>query len=159
MRRLSADISGVMDMPVRLLIASVLTAAIIPVFYGAYEDLSMTRTEEGILREIDEFLRISRTLLDGGEGGRIGFDFNLESRMNAGSVSVIMGGPIDGDGKWTSFAVRYRINGGCYRYVVSKPPLQITSHDLEGLPLGEGSNEIMIQHAVVNGTHLIMVGI
>lgn len=103
MRRLSADAEGIMDMPMRLLIASVLTAMIIPVFYGAYEDLSIARTEDGLLSEIDDFMMMSRALLDGGVGSSAEFDFQVESRMNSGPVKVSIGGPIDGDDRWTSF--------------------------------------------------------
>jgi hypothetical protein len=153
---LSADAAGVMEMPVKLLIASVLMAAIIPIFYGAYEDLSVSRTEEGLLREIDDFLRISRTLLDGGEGGRICFSFDVDGSMNTGTVEVVIGGPIDGDERWRSFTVGYRISGGGFRYVVSRPPIQITGgHD--GIVLGEGSHELIIEHAVMNGTHVVLI--
>lgn len=144
-------------MPMRLLIASVLTAMIIPVFYGAYEDLSIARTEDGLLSEIDDFMMMSRALLDGGVGSSAEFDFQVESRMNSGPVKVSIGGPIDGDDRWTSFTVGYSISGGGLRYIVSRPPIQITSGSQEAVVLGEGDHTLILEHSVMNGTHLILI--
>jgi len=159
MRRLSADAAGVMDMPMRLLIASVLTAMILPIFYSAYEDLSITRTEEELLEEIDGLLINARTLLEGGEGSRIETEFNVMGSMNSDPLKVIIGGPIQGDERWTSYTVGYSISGGSYRYVVSKPPVQITGNSMDGLSLSEGDHRLIMVHSVINGTHLIIVSL
>ncbi|MGA1848748.1 MAG: hypothetical protein ACMUHB_05340 [Thermoplasmatota archaeon] len=154
MRGSSASTSGISDMPVRLIMAAVITSIALPVIWGAYSDLSTTMTVSGIEHEIGELLLSIEEVVNGGVGSTIEIDLEFRSWGLCNIDKVTIGGDLNDTGP-DRYLARYSIDGGRGSFLSLDPPLAMTLASGEGsLELSEGSHRIRLVHGQVGIEHV-----
>lgn len=143
MRIPSAGDLGVSEVPMRLLITAVITSLALPVFWGAYEDLSERMTMIAVEEEVSSLLKKIDDVLSGGKGSSLDLILDLDSWGFGRLESVKIGGPGNGTDP-SAYMVRYSIKGLGSSFMSLDPPQKIVSEDGSGLELQEGSHELRI---------------
>jgi hypothetical protein len=142
------------DIPVRLMIAAVLTSIALPVTWGAYSDLSTHMTVSGIEREIRELLFSIEEVVNGGIGSSMEIELELRSWGICTIDKVAIGGTYNSTGP-DRYSVRYSIDGGRGSFISLDPPLPMTLASGEGpLELAEGSYMIRVVHGLLEKEHI-----
>ena len=148
------DEAGMADVPMRLLIASVLTSLMVPLLLGAYEDLSCSVAEDRALREMDRISRAARSVLDGDVGSSVEIEVHLEGFGMASFKRGIIGGPIGGVRNATAYMMVFDIDLLGRILTAPDPPIAMTSGGgVGGLSLGEGDEVIVITHVLIGEVH------
>ena len=160
MKRLSADSDGMIEMPMRLLLATTITALVLPVFWSGYQDLSLKRAENSVALEVEGLMVTIQSVMDGGSGSYQEVELSLDIPGTVVLGDFIAGGPVEGDESWTSFTVRYRFGGEGWAVVAPDPPIRMTSENLDsGLEIPEGTIKIYVRHDNVDGEHVAILGL
>lgn len=159
MKRLSADQLGMVEMPMRLLIATTITALVLPVFWSAYEDLSLKRAENGLGGEMEELLDTVRGVMDGGVGSYQEVEIEVPTGMGIGLDDLVIGGPLNGEERWTSFTIRYRFRGEGWAILTTDPPIPMSRGDLKGGLEPTKEFRVGIMHEVIEGDHIAILQI
>lgn len=107
-RDLGNDIAAVEGLPLRLIIALVITAITVPMVFGSFKAYDANRVEESVLSEIREVSMAAQTVYASGPGNSIAIDFNPASGTMAKVEYVIFG---DMPGGNMSSTIRYKIQG------------------------------------------------
>lgn len=156
MRGSSVDDSGAVDMPMRLIIAAVLTSLTLPVLWGAYSDLSDTVTEGSMKRELSRVLRCVDEVMSGGPGSSLELTVDLTGFGTSRVEEVLIGGPLNStDG--SSFRIEAHVGDMGDLLLALDPPVLMTSSDGQGLRLGPGVHGLRIGHESINGHHYAVV--
>ncbi len=142
------------DIPVRLIMAAVLTSIALPVIWGAYSDLSTTMTVSGVEREIQGLLFSVEEVVNGGVGSTMEIELEFRSWGLCSIDKVMIGGDFNDSGP-DRYLVRYIIEGGRGSLLSLDPPLAMTLPSGEGpLELSEGTHRIRVVHGVVGKEHV-----
>jgi hypothetical protein len=150
MRGMSAATLGIADLPMRLLVAAVVTSIAIPVLWSSYSDLSMTMTERSIEREIREMFEVVQEVMDAGYGTRIKLTLKLDTWGASILGSFIIGAAEDDPSDSDRFIVSYRIEGHARGFRALDPPVAMLSAG--GIELSEGYHELWFEHKRINDT-------
>jgi hypothetical protein len=151
MRGMSASSLGVADLPMRLLIASVVMSITVPIVWSAYSDLSVKNTVVSIEREIRDIFEIIEDVMDGGVGSTLEARMEISSWGTARVEELAIGGRLNGSNGSERFLISYHISGYGSRFMSLDPPVPILS--IEGINLGEGIYSLKITHALSDDGH------
>jgi hypothetical protein len=148
------DEAGVTDIPMRLLIAAVLTSLMVPIVLGAYEDLSCSVAEHRALREMDRLSGAARSVLDGDIGSSVDLEVDLRGFGLAGFRIGLIGGPLVGERNASAYMIVFDIDLLGRILTSPDPPIAMTSEGgLAGLTLGEGEEVLTVTHVMIGGVH------
>lgn len=157
MRGASANCSGVSEIPMRLLIAAVLMSMAVPIFWGAYQDLSTTMTVSEIGEKAKDILDTVEALVSGGEGSTVRREVHLRSYGSSALEEMLVGSP-PGSDRTESYAVVFEVSGHGRSIVALDPPVRMISDDGgNGLVLHEGRYELELVHVIVQGEHCVEI--
>lgn len=148
------DDSGMTDVPMRLMIAAVLTALMVPLVMGAYEDLSRTVAQDRALAEMARIARAGRAVMDGDVGSCVSLTIDVRGfgsvQLEKGTIgATLMDGP-------TAEAYTIVFDMGSLGEVstVPEPLMAMTGPDgSSGLTITEGENHLTVTHVSVGGVH------
>lgn len=148
------DEAGVTDIPMRLLIAAVLTSLMVPIVLGAYEDLSCSVAENRALREMDRISGAARSVLDGDIGSSVDLEVDLWGFGLAGFKNGLIGGPLVGERNASAYMIVFDIDLLGKVHTAPDPPIAMTSEGGSvGLTLGEGEAVLTVTHVIIAGVH------
>ncbi|MCU0798542.1 MAG: hypothetical protein MUC62_02575 [Candidatus Thermoplasmatota archaeon] len=158
MRCVCVDREGVSDIPVRLLIAAVLTSLVVPVFWSAYGDLSATITEGALDSELFELVSSVQDVMSGGVGSRVEVSIELKGWGSCDIERIEVGGMADPRSS-ESYLIRYVISGRAERRMAPQPLTVMTTEGGSTLVLSEGSFVISVTHMMMGTTHMATLGL
>jgi len=156
MRSSSARDSGSVDMPMLLLVASVVTALSLPVFYSAYEDLSRTLALDKAQEMRHLVLSTASTVLEAHPGSHMEVDIRLADGRFAAVKEFSICGPPGNASLRDQLTISYRINGGETRSLVNDPLVRLVNTE-DGRMILKGSAALRMEHIIDNGTHMVAV--
>jgi len=158
MRGSSVSDSGMSDIPVRLMIAAVLTSLAVPAMWGAYGDLSRNMTESEVEGDIMDLLHVVEDVINSGPGSTMEIDIELRSWGTCRLDNVVIGGFLNGSGP-DRYLARYALDGEKGGFLSLDPPLAMTLASGEGsLELSEGNHRIRVVHGMVGSEHVAFMG-
>lgn len=158
MRCVCVDRQGVSDIPIRLLIAAVLTSLVVPVFLSAYGDLSATITEGSLDSELFKLVSTVQDVMSGGEGSRVEVKLELYGWGNCEIERIEVGGRPDG-GSSDSYLIRYIINGKAEKRLAPRPLTVMTTEEGAPLILLKGSYVVSVTHVLNGTTRMAVLGL
>jgi len=158
MRCVCVDRQGVSDIPVRLLIAAVLTSLVVPVFWGAYGDLSATITEGSLDSELFDLVSSVQDVMSGGEGSRVEVGLELNGWGNCDIERIEIGGTPGGRSS-DSYLIRYVISGRAEKRMAPQPLTLMTTDEGAPLVLFEGSYVVYVTHVVDGTTRMALLSL
>lgn len=128
-------------MPLRLIVALVSTALVVPTIVGGWSSVDYVQTEQRIRMEISRVIGAAQRYLQAGSGGEV-MDVSLRGGTFTRLEYIIFG---DASDQAYSKAVRYRLTGGAEQTMIARnPSVRLRSQDGVGLVLGEGTFAIEI---------------
>ena len=148
------DMDGITDIPMRLLIAAVLTSLAVPMVLDAYEDLSCSVANDRALREMDAIADAARAVLDGDVGSSMDIGLELRGWGSATLTSVVIGGAIDPARTSEAYMMVFQIELLGRVSSAPDPPIAMTNADGSGgMVLGEGRTHLTVTHIVIGSVH------
>jgi hypothetical protein len=148
------DEAGMTDIPMRLMIAAVLTSLMVPIVLGAYEDLSCSVAEHRALKEMDRISGAARSVLDGDVGSSMDLSVDLRGFGLAGFKIGVIGGPLVGERNASAYMIVFDIDLLGKVLTAPDPPIAMTSEGgMVGLTIGEGEETLMVTHVILGGVH------
>lgn len=148
------DELGMVDMPMRLLMAAVLTSLMVPVVLGAYQDMSMSVAEDRALRDMSRIAWAARSVLDGDAGSTVRIQLELDGFGSSEFIEGTIGGPLDGEERWRAYVIVFELEGAGRITSAGDPPLPMTDDNGgSGLYLLPGRTELEVTHVIVDGIH------
>jgi hypothetical protein len=129
----------------RLLIAAVLTSLVIPVFWGAYDELSENITESSLEKAAYRLLSAVSDVMSGGTGSALEVDIKVEGFGSAEANGLFVGGDVEGNGS-ERYIISFCISGGPKRCLSLRQPVAMASPDGKGLALGDGHHRLKVVH-------------
>ncbi|MFW3147113.1 MAG: hypothetical protein ACMUIE_09920 [Thermoplasmatota archaeon] len=157
MRGMSAESSGIADLPMRLLITAVLMSLSVPILWGAYQDLSTTMTVSEIEERARELLDTIEILVSGGEGSSVRKEVRLRSYGSSSIEEMRIGSPLGSDSV-EGYAVVYVVSGHGRSILALDPPVRMISDDHgRGMVLHEGISYLELVHVILEGEHCVVV--
>jgi hypothetical protein len=155
MRGVSAASLGVTDIPMRLLIASVVMSITVPLVWSAYSDLSIKNTIVSVEREITELFEVIEDVMDAGVGSTLSTRFEVSSWGSARILSIKIGGQMNGSESSEQFLISYQISGYGNRIMSLDPPVAMLSS--EAISLSEGIYDLKISHELTENGHICIL--
>ncbi|MFO8051716.1 MAG: hypothetical protein R6V01_08475 [Thermoplasmatota archaeon] len=150
MRDSSVGDHGVSDIPMRLIIAAVITSLSLPIFWGAYDSLSENMTLSSVEGEIGELLRVVEDVMSGGTGSTLDAEISFNSWGTSDIEYVKVGGPLE-NGNASSLKIEYSISGVGTSFLSLDPPLRMCSSKGGSLFLQEGKHQLRVVNRMFDG--------
>ena len=157
MRCVCVDEKGVSDIPVRLLIAAVLTSLMVPLVWSAYRDLSATITEGSLGSELQRLVSAVQDVMSGGVGSRVEVRLELKGWGSCSIQRVEVGGSLEGSSA-DRYLVRYAISGCADGRLAPEPLTPMTTKDGSSLVLNEGTYFVTVTHCSKGSVHMAVLG-
>jgi hypothetical protein len=155
MRGMSAATLGIADLPMRLLVAAIVTSVAVPVLWSSYSDLSTTMTERYIEKEIRDMFEVVQEVMDGGYGTRVKFTIELETWGGADLEHFTIGSSSEDPGNKDRYIVSYKIEGYGRGFMSLDPPVALVS--LEGIGLSAGHHELWLEHKLLSSEEVCWI--
>jgi hypothetical protein len=149
---MSADNLGMVDVPVKLLIAVIITSMAVPMVWSAYTDLSVTATQNSTESEARELLDVVQTVMDSGVGTTMVHELHLRSWGSSALDSFSIGTGISDIHEVNRYLVSYSIRDLGDGFMSLDPPVAMLSDD--GVTISDGTYRIMLEHRFHQNEHV-----
>jgi hypothetical protein len=157
MRGMSATTLGIADLPMRLLVVSIVTSIAVPVVWAAYSDLSITMTQSSIEKELRDLFEVVESVMDGGVGTSLKVSMDISNWGSAGLDRVTIGTKMNTSSDPDRYVISYEIRGEGRSFISLDPPVAMLSDD--GIILSNGDHELRLEHEVYLDEHICFVEI
>lgn len=158
MRGVSATSSGVSDIPMRLMIAAVITSIAIPAFWSAYDDLSSNITIKDVESDLRAVLRSIDKVMSGGVGSTLEVDMEIDAWGSSNIEEILIGGSLRNGSDPSRYMITYEIRGRGRSILTLDPPVAMGDlENEEGVRLGEGRTVIRLVHGLIEKEHVCLL--
>jgi hypothetical protein len=149
------DEAGMTDVPMRLLIAGILTSLMVPIVMGAYQDLSCRVAEDRALAQMERIVRAARSVMDADAGSTIEVRIDVSGFGSAPFQEGTIGGAVGAYPDAGAYSIVIEFSNLGRVSTSPDPPIAMTRGEGgSGLQLREGAMVLVVTHSLIGGMHV-----